>query len=155
MPGGGLPGLLYRLPLQGRRATHPVRVSARALIFGTAAVRGGPSYPLPHLFIFTDFSAGPHMTGTTVALQRVDAPTVVNYAEGWFAPGLEESRMHASIRRANCRIGPRPKADGRDVAMKMNQCAGRRTPGLPLHPQDINRQAVNRQSGTQVRLRAF
>jgi hypothetical protein len=58
------------------------------------------------------------------------------------------------VRRANCRIGPRPKAHGRDVAMKMNQCAGRRTPGLVysliLRSQDIHRRAVNRQRGTQV-----
>ena len=59
------------------------------------------------------------------------------------------------LRHANCRIGPRPKADGRDVAMNMNQCAGQRTLGLPLHPQDIHRRAVNRQRGTQVRLQAF
>ena len=51
-------------PLQGRRATHPGRVSARALIFGPTAVRGGPSYPLLHLCTYTELSAGPHSTGT-------------------------------------------------------------------------------------------
>jgi hypothetical protein len=46
-------------PLQGRRATHPGRVSARALIFGPAAVRGGPSYPLLQLCTLTDSSGRP------------------------------------------------------------------------------------------------
>jgi hypothetical protein len=31
------------------------------------------------------------------------------------------------VRRASCRIGARPKADGRDVAMRVKHFAGRRT----------------------------
>jgi hypothetical protein len=38
-------------------------------------------------------------------------------------------------RRANCRIGPRPKTDGRDVRMRMNQFDRRRTArSSPLSP---------------------
>ena len=54
------------------------------------------------------------------------------------------------VRRADCRIGRRPKADGRDVDMRVNHFAGRRTArssplSLALHKYQMNRREPRRE----------
>ena len=65
-------------------------------------------------------------------------------------PGSWRADCMRQVRRANCRIGPRPKADCRDVAMSVNQFAGRRTArssprSLVLHKCQMNRREPRRE----------
>ena len=65
-------------------------------------------------------------------------------------PGSWRADCMRQVRRASCRIGPRPKADGRDVAMRVNHFAGRRTArsfplSLVLHKYQMNRREPRRE----------
>jgi hypothetical protein len=56
------------------------------------------------------------------------------------------------VRCARCRIGPRQKADGRDVAISVNHFAGRRTArssplSLDLHKYQMKRREPRRERG--------
>jgi hypothetical protein len=65
-------------------------------------------------------------------------------------PGSWRADCMRQVRRASCRIGPRPKAGVRDVAMTVNHIAGRRTArssslSLFLHMYQMNRREPRRE----------
>ena len=69
---------------------------------------------------------------------------------GGLRPGLWIADCMRLVRRAGCRIGSRPKADGRDVDMRVNHFAGRRTArssplSLVLHKYQMNRREPRRE----------